>query len=109
MSGGRVGAAVGVGTRSCEAGAVEACAWNAAGRRRDGREGFGGCPGLLAAAMAAIVVLVSPTVAQARAVKIQVTGVQNPTFGGTSFGAVGQYEKIRGTFTGLVDPGDPKN
>ena len=32
-----------------------------------------------------------------------------PTFGGTSFGAVGQYEKIRGTLTGLVDPSDPKN
>ncbi len=34
---------------------------------------------------------------------------QSPTFGGLSFGAVGQYEKLRGTAWGEVDPADPRN
>ena len=34
---------------------------------------------------------------------------QNPTFDGMSFGAVGPYEKIVGTATGALDPGDPHN
>ena len=32
-----------------------------------------------------------------------------PTFGGASFGAVGQYEKIRGTATGTLNRLDPRN
>lgn len=31
------------------------------------------------------------------------------TFGGKTFGAVGTYQKIRGTATGQLDPNDPKN
>ena len=31
------------------------------------------------------------------------------TFGGTSFGSVGPYQKIRGTAYGQLDPSDPKN
>jgi hypothetical protein len=34
---------------------------------------------------------------------------QLPTFGGTSFGAVGQYEKLRGTAFGELDQLDPRN
>ena len=34
---------------------------------------------------------------------------QSPTFGGMSFGSVGQYEKLRGTAHGEVDPLDPRN
>jgi hypothetical protein len=34
---------------------------------------------------------------------------QSPTFGGLSFGAVGQYEKLRGTAYGEIDPSDPRN
>jgi len=34
---------------------------------------------------------------------------QNPTFGGTSFGSVGAYEKIRGEAYGRLDPKDPHN
>jgi hypothetical protein len=34
---------------------------------------------------------------------------QCPTFGGLSFGAVGQYEKLRGTAYGELDPSDPRN
>ncbi|SMP62585.1 alpha/beta hydrolase domain-containing protein [Noviherbaspirillum suwonense] len=31
------------------------------------------------------------------------------TFGGKAFGAVGAYQKIRGTATGQLDPNDPRN
>ncbi len=37
---------------------------------------------------------------------------QTPTFAGTTFGAsgaVGTYDKIRGTASGTLDPKDPKN
>ncbi len=34
---------------------------------------------------------------------------QNPTFGGTTFGPVGAYQKIVGTATGKLDPADPHN
>src|SRR5271166_4309241 len=34
---------------------------------------------------------------------------QAVTFGGTSFGTVGQYQKIRGTAFGQIDPNDPRN
>jgi hypothetical protein len=41
--------------------------------------------------------------------QINITCVQSPTFGGASFGSVGQYELIQGTFTGEVDPLNPQN
>ena len=34
---------------------------------------------------------------------------QSPTFGGLSFGSVGQYEKLRGAAFGELDPSDPRN
>src|SRR5271154_671653 len=34
---------------------------------------------------------------------------QTPTFAGKTFGAVGTYDKIRGTASGTLDPKDPKN
>src|SRR6266850_3349572 len=34
---------------------------------------------------------------------------QSAAFGGLSFGRVGQYEKLRGTATGELDPNDPRN
>jgi hypothetical protein len=34
---------------------------------------------------------------------------QSAAFGGLSFGAVGQYEKLRGTASGELDPNDPRN
>jgi len=34
---------------------------------------------------------------------------QSPTFGGLSFGSVGQYEKLRGTARGVLGPNDPRN
>src|SRR5262245_21264597 len=34
---------------------------------------------------------------------------QSPTFGGLSFGAVGQYEKLRGTAFGELEPAKRQN
>jgi hypothetical protein len=45
----------------------------------------------------------------ARVTQIVITKVESPTFGGTSFGSVGQYELIQGTITGEVDPTNPQN
>ena len=60
-------------------------------------------------AIAAAIVLAMSGLAHAGVDRIQITSVQSPTFGGTSFGTVGQYEKVRGTITGAVDPTDPRN
>jgi hypothetical protein len=47
--------------------------------------------------------------AYAGVTQINITCVQSPTFGGASFGSIGQYELIQGTFTGEVDPSNPQN
>lgn len=58
----------------------------------------------------------APTEAPTQAASSGITKiVVNPassetvTFGGKTFGAVGTYQKIRGTATGQLDPNDPKN
>ncbi len=56
----------------------------------------------------AVALVVAP-VAQARITRIVISATESPTFGGTSFGAVGKYEKLRGVAYGEVDPSDPKN
>ncbi|HEV8256502.1 MAG TPA: alpha/beta hydrolase domain-containing protein [Casimicrobiaceae bacterium] len=48
-------------------------------------------------------------VAEARITKIEITSTESPTFGGTTFGTVGAYEKLRGRAYGAVDPADPLN
>jgi hypothetical protein len=47
--------------------------------------------------------------ADAAVTQIDISCVQSPTFGGQSFGAVGQYELIQGTITGEVDPANPQD
>src|SRR5262249_24121717 len=47
--------------------------------------------------------------AEARITRIEITRVESPTFGGASFGDVGQYEKLVGRAFGEVDPADPHN
>ena len=47
--------------------------------------------------------------AEARITRIEITRVEAPTFGGASFGAVGQYDKLVGRAFGEVDPRDPDN
>lgn len=44
-----------------------------------------------------------------RSIVIDPARSQSPTFGGLSFGSVGQYEKLRGTAYGELDPSDPRN
>jgi hypothetical protein len=48
---------------------------------------------LLAAVTAA---LAAPGLAEARITRIEITGIESPTFAGSSFGRVGQYEKLVG-------------
>jgi hypothetical protein len=55
------------------------------------------------------VAVVGANRAHAAVTQINVSCVQSPTFGGQSFGAVGQYELIQGTITGEVDPDNPQN
>lgn len=64
--------------------------------------------GLLAlTAGIAVVGVLKP--ADARVIQINITTIESPTFGGASFGSVGQYERIEGTITGEVDPRNPLN
>ena len=53
--------------------------------------------------------LAAPGVAEAGLTRIEITRVESPTFEGTSFGAVGQYEKLVGRAYGEVDPADSRN
>src|SRR5215470_20142695 len=62
---------------------------------------------LLLIAGMAILGFVKPS--SARVTQMVVTKVESPTFGGTAFGSVGQYELIQGTITGEVDPSNPQN
>jgi hypothetical protein len=48
-------------------------------------------------------------VGEARLTQLQVVRTESPTFDGTSFGSVGQYEKIVYRATGAVDPALPGN
>src|SRR5439155_23632402 len=53
----------------------------------------------------------APSLAHAKITSVtwDPTRSQSPTFGGLSFGSVGQYEKLRGTAKGVLDPNDPRN
>jgi hypothetical protein len=46
---------------------------------------------------------------EARITRIEIISVESPTFGGTAFGDVGRYEKLRGKLYGEVNPTDPLN
>ena len=55
-----------------------------------------------------IAVCVAGSGASARVTTLTITNTQ-PAFGGATFGSVGTYEVITGTFTDEVDPDDPHN
>src|SRR5712691_3451134 len=59
--------------------------------------------------VAAVVVLAAPSIGGARITRIEITRIESPTFDGTSFGTVGQYEKLVGRVHGEVDPSDARN
>lgn len=65
-------------------------------------------PALLAAAVGCTV-LAAPEIASAGIVRIEITQVESPAFGGAAFGATGAYEKLIGRAFGEVDPHDPRN
>jgi hypothetical protein len=52
--------------------------------------------------------LVAPS-ADAYVSQITINTVESPTYAGQTFGAVGTYTRISGTFTGKLDPTDPHN
>jgi hypothetical protein len=60
-------------------------------------------------ALAAVVLLVAASAADARITKLKVVTKESPTFGGYAFAGVGQYEKLAGKAFGELDPNDPKN
>src|ERR1017187_4804050 len=67
--------------------------------------GLAFAPAGIALALAAF----TPLPAVARITRIEIKRVESPTFEGTAFGTVGQYEKLVGRAYGEVDPKDPKN
>lgn len=61
------------------------------------------------AVMLVAAAFLSPLRSDAGVTHINITKVESPTFGGASFGSVGQYELIQGTIIGEVDPSNPQN
>src|SRR6516225_2704544 len=57
----------------------------------------------------AIAFLAGERCADARITRVVFTTVQSPASGGTSFDAVGPYEKLSGRAFGEIDPRDPHN
>jgi len=62
----------------------------------------------LRAAIAGALVLSAAT-SEARITRLEIVSVQSPTFGGLSFGTVGQYEKIFARAYGEIDSSDRRN
>src|SRR6476620_4810756 len=77
------------------------------GSQRDLRGGLMG--GVSTVGLALCLAAVTASGAEARITKIEITKVEKPTFEGSSFGAVGQYEKLIGRAYGEVDPKDKRN
>src|SRR5262249_10263996 len=63
----------------------------------------------LAVSLVGVAVVGWPASSNARIPGIEITRVESPMFGGASFGAAGQYEKLAGRAYGEVDPADPRN
>jgi hypothetical protein len=70
---------------------------------------FGNCSGRLTLAVTSALALGMVSPASARVTQMTIATVESPTFGGASFGSVGQYERIQGKITGEVDPNNPQN
>ena len=61
------------------------------------------------AAGAVAALLMAGTASEARVTTITIGKTTRPQFNGQSFGSVGQYEELRGIFTGEIDPNDRRN
>ena len=64
-------------------------------------------PGIVVTLAFACLLAAAP--ALARITRIDLQRIESPTFGGASFGTVGQYEKLAGRAYGELDPKDPAN
>jgi len=53
--------------------------------------------------------LVGGTASEARVTRITISKTTSPQFNGQTFGNVGTYEELRGTFSGEIDPNDRRN
>jgi hypothetical protein len=63
---------------------------------------------MLAPCAAALVLVLASTMTSARITSIEVSAVE-PFAAGSSLGEAGSYERVKGTFKGELDPGDPRN
>ncbi|TMH27321.1 MAG: hypothetical protein E6H66_23640 [Betaproteobacteria bacterium] len=63
---------------------------------------------VIAIAMTALALIV-PREALSKVTKVTIVARESPTYGGQSFGTIGQYEKIIGTASGELDPADRRN
>ena len=63
------------------------------------------CPTIPVIALTTL--LGAPILAEARVVRIEISRVESPTFGGMSFGDVGPYEKLVGRVFSEIDPEAP--
>src|SRR6187397_1871723 len=59
--------------------------------------------------LAAALLLVAASAADARITKLSIVAKESPTFGGHTFPSVVQYEKLAGKAYGEHDPNEPKN
>ncbi|HEV7804085.1 MAG TPA: hypothetical protein VGP15_23640, partial [Burkholderiales bacterium] len=64
---------------------------------------------LAAAAIVTVATAIAIPAAHARITRIDFERIESPTFGGASFGNVGQYEKLVGRAYGELDPKDEAN
>jgi hypothetical protein len=64
---------------------------------------------ILRLALARAILSCASAVAEARIVKLKITRVESPAFGGATFGGVGTYDRLAGRAQGEVDPAHPLN
>jgi len=55
------------------------------------------------------ILILLPLLVEARVTELVIRSVESPIFEGTSFGDVGQYERLTGFVKGELDPADPLN
>ena len=70
---------------------------------------IGGKRRVAAVFAAAGALLVGGTASEARVTRITISKTTSPQFNGQTFGNVGTYEELRGTFSGEIDPNDRRN
>src|SRR6266404_1567076 len=70
---------------------------------------IGGKRRIAAIFAAAGALLIGGTASEALVTRITISKTTSPQFNGQTFGNVGMYEELRGTFSGEIDPNDRRN